>query len=52
MNMRLYNKVFPDKYDWVSPYQKISAQGQFKTQTRYNAMKTREVKRIYLVDNQ
>lgn len=34
MNMGLYNKMFPDRYDWDSPYQKVSGQGQLKTETR------------------
>ena len=38
MNMHLYNKVFPDKYNWASPYQKASGQGQFKTETRGGAI--------------
>jgi hypothetical protein len=28
MDMYLYNKVFPDKYDWVNPYQKLSGESQ------------------------
>lgn len=36
MNMHLYNKAFPDKYNWVNPYQKISGQGQYKIEFNPN----------------
>lgn len=41
MNMLLYNKVFPDKYDWINPYQKISGEMQYKIDfTPQNILKT------------
>lgn len=36
MNMYLYNKVFPDKYNWVNPYQKISGESQYKIEFNPN----------------
>ena len=30
MNMETYNQVFPDKFDWINPYQKASAESQYK----------------------
>ena len=30
MNMCLYNKVFPDRYNWINPYQKLSGETQYK----------------------
>lgn len=33
MDLKLYNKVFPDKYDWTKPYNKMSAQMQYKVET-------------------
>ncbi len=38
MNMYLYNKVFPDKYNWINPYQKISAQSQYKIEFTPNSI--------------
>ena len=30
MDLRLYDKLFPDKYDWVKPFRKISGEVQYK----------------------
>lgn len=30
MNLGLYNKMFPDRYDWKKPYQKITTEMQWK----------------------
>lgn len=41
MNMYLYNKVFPDKYNWTNPYQKISGEMQYKVEfNSTNILKT------------
>lgn len=36
MNMYFYNKIFPDKHDWVNPYQKISGESQYKIEFNPN----------------
>ena len=30
LDMGLYNKVFPDRYDWAEPYRKLSGETQYK----------------------
>ena len=30
LDMGLYNKVFPDRYDWAEPYRKLSGEMQYK----------------------
>ena len=30
-SMGLYNKLFPDRYDWTRPYRKLSGEAQYKT---------------------
>lgn len=32
MDLKLYNKLFPDKYDWDKPYRKISGEVQYKVE--------------------
>ena len=36
MNMYLYNKIFPDKYNWINPYQKLSGETQYKIEFNPN----------------
>jgi len=36
MNMFLYNKVFPDSYNWINPYQKTSGETQYKVEFNPN----------------
>lgn len=32
MDLKLYNKIFPDKYDWDKPYRKLSGETQYKVE--------------------
>ena len=32
MDLKLYDKVFPDKYDWDKPFRKISGEAQYKVE--------------------
>ncbi len=32
MDLKLYDKLFPDKYDWTTPFRKISGEAQYKVE--------------------